>query len=56
MLKIATAFIVAFFMALLETALGRLNRDECVDYVAYLVGVAAGRELYFDDGEALWKS
>lgn len=47
------ALILAIFMAALELALGRLDRDQFIDYILYLLGVAEHRELFFDADERL---
>lgn len=53
MLKSLVACFIIYLMCTIELTLRRLDLDDGPGYVVYMLGVAARRELYFDDDERL---
>jgi len=53
MLKSLVACLIIYLMCTIELALRRLDLDDGPGFVAYMLGVAARRELYFDDDERI---
>ena len=53
MLKSLVACLIVYLMCAIELALRRLDLDDGPGFVAYMLGVAAGRELYLDGDERL---